>query len=139
MQIIHPILYTLISLLLITVVGNFVCRLLFKWTKLSATTSAPTAVNQRAGWIIGWLERLILAIGIFTHSWEVLVAVVALKSVTRFKELDDQQFSEYFLVGSLFSIIWAIVITCLFLAYDQTYGVNLSANISEMIGTISKN
>ncbi|MGU3391875.1 hypothetical protein [Sphingomonas sp. M1A8_2b] len=78
-----------------------------------------------AGRIIGWLERLILAIGIIAHSWEVLAAVIALKSVARFKELDTKLPAEYFLVGSLFSVFWAMLITGTWLSYDQRFGIRL--------------
>jgi hypothetical protein len=60
-----------------------------------------------------------------THSWEVLAAVIALKTVARFKELDDRKFAEYFLAGSLFSILWAVVVTSLWLAYDRYAGLGV--------------
>jgi hypothetical protein len=77
-----------------------------------------------AGRIIGWLERLILAIGIIAHSWEVLAGIIALKSVARFKELDTKLPAEYFLVGSLFSVLWAMLITGVWLIYDQELGIH---------------
>ena len=68
-----------------------------------------------------------------THSWEVVAAVIALKTVARFKELDDQRFAEYFLVGSLFSILWAVLITSAWLVYDHRVGIDLGGVIAEAI------
>ena len=60
--------------------------------------------------------------------------MIALKSVARFKDLDDQRFAEYFLVGSLFSVLWAIVITSGWMAYDYRYGIDIRSNVAKMLG-----
>ena len=104
--------------------------MLFRFAGMVAGAEAPAAQAQRAGRIIGGLERLIIAIGILTHSWEVLVAVIALKTVGRFKELNDKTFAEYFLVGSLFSVLWAVLITSLWLVFDRHCGIDLRAILS---------
>lgn len=129
MEYLHVAAYSVIALILLTGLGNEVCRGLFRFSGLASKPEETADEDKPAGWIIGWLERLIIAIGILTHSWEVLAAVIALKTVARFKELDDQRFAEYFLVGSLFSILWAVVITSAWLAYDRNFGVGLQANL----------
>ena len=127
LTLVHAVAYTAIALWLLTAAGNWLCRKLFAFTGLKSAIAATqeTTPAQRAGWIIGWLERLILALGIVTHSWEILTAVIALKTVARFKELDEKLPAEYFLVGSLFSILWAILITALWLGYDHQFGLDL--------------
>ena len=105
--------------------GNQFCRLF-----LRLSGSAPTAAKQSetriaAGRYIGLLERLLIIIGLVMGSWEVMVAVVALKTVARYKELDEQIPAEYFLVGSLASILWAVVIAGLLIVYDSTFGFGL--------------
>lgn len=128
----HSILYCAISLWLLTSGGNVACRLLFRLSGLKKTSSAaaPDADNEdseaiRAGWIIGSLERLIIAVGLLAHSWEVLAAVIALKTVGRFKELDYKIPAEYFLVGSMFSLLWSVIITGAWMAYDHNVGSQL--------------
>ena len=123
----HAIAYSAIALWLFTAAGNWFCQKLFSLTKLKdgMTGAQDTASPHRAGWIIGWLERLILAVGIIAHSWEVLAAVIALKTVARFKELDEKLPAEYFLVGSLFSILWAIFVVALWIGYDHQFGMDL--------------
>ena len=133
MQMAHGFLYTAVAVVLLTGVGNWACRGLFLLSGFKNSNDNSERKAHPAGWIIGWLERLILAIGIVTHSWEVLAAVIALKSVARFKNLDKQQFAEYFLVGSLFSVLWAIIITSGWLAYDHRFGINISANVTKLI------
>jgi len=48
----------------------------------------------------------------------------------RFKELNEQSFAEYFLVGSLFSILWAVIITSAWLTYDRNFGIGLQAKLA---------
>lgn len=129
---VHIVLYTGIALLLLTWAGNWFCRLLFDLTGLKDATADDTVTHQ-AGWIIGGLERTILAVGIIGHSWEILAAVIALKTVARFSKLNDQRFAEYFLVGSLFSVFWAMLVTAGWLAYDHKVGADLRAEFVTMI------
>lgn len=137
-DLIHGITYTIVALVLLTGIGNVACRMLFSGAGLKSETSGTTSDVQPAGWIIGWLERIVLAVGILTQSWEVLAAVIALKTVARFKELDDQRFAEYFLVGSLFSLLWAVLTTGAWIAYDQHFGSNIRSHIAGIIGTVEQ-
>lgn len=76
---------------------------------------------------IGAFERLLVAAGLLTGAWEILIAVIALKTVSRFKEIDERIHAEYFLVGSLFSLLWALGIARLWQLYDLNWGVKMSA------------
>jgi len=59
-----------------------------------------------AGKVIGYLERLILAILLIVGEYGVIGWVIAAKTFARSKQLSDSQaFSEYFLVGTLTSIL----------------------------------
>ena len=68
------------------------------------------------------------------QRWEILAAVIALKSVSRFKELNDKTFAEYFLVGSLCSLFWTILVAVAWLGYDATLGVGLRAKLLILLG-----
>ncbi len=121
---------------LLTAGGNLFCRLLLKVGGLSATPAPPAgtdaarppppAPSPTAGRLIGSLERTIIMIGLIAGSWEIMAAVIALKTVARFKDLDERIEAEYFLVGSLASIFWAICVTGGFLWYDQRVGLDVS-------------
>jgi hypothetical protein len=54
--------------------------------------------------------------------------------VARFKELDDKNFAEYFLIGSLFSLFWAVLITSGWVAYDGLFGIDLRGSILRLLG-----
>ena len=134
--------YTLIALFLLTLGGNWICGQLFKVTGLSAAIAqeplAAPLSSHVAGRVIGVLERLILAAGIMFQRWEILAAVIALKSVARFKELEQRTFAEYFLVGSLFSVAWAMLLTFVWMAYDHQSGLDWRIKATRMIGIEAK-
>lgn len=139
-----------IGVLMLTWVGNEVCRALLRWSGLisamknkpasTASTLAlpaapkelpahPAKTHPRVGHLIGSFERLLIAGAVLTGSWEILAAVIALKTVARFKELDEKLDAEYFLVGSLFSIVWAVMVTYGWMAYDHYWGCGLLSDL----------
>lgn len=129
----------LVALAALTWGGNHACRIILRWSGLlpsepvtspDSTTvtpdqpAAPVSTSNAGRWI-GPLERLLIAMGLVADSWEVLVAVVALKTVARYQELDKRTEAEYFLVGSLASLLWAIMVTLLTIYYDREVGLDL--------------
>ena len=121
-------------LLLLTFGGNTAC----KWVlRLSATTTPPETgpeITLRAGRVIGVLERLLIFLGLIANSWEILAGVVALKTVARYSKLDEQHKAEYFLIGSLASILWAVVITAVIALYDRGWGFGVLPMFGELFG-----
>ncbi|HEX7081638.1 MAG TPA: hypothetical protein VF329_11540 [Gammaproteobacteria bacterium] len=107
--------------------GNAFCRLVFRVATVAVakTSEAREAEALAAGRYIGLFERLLVSIGVVANQWEILVAVVALKTVARYQELDKQITAEYFLVGSLASLFWALLVTGGLLAYDRHWGLQL--------------
>lgn len=61
------------------------------------------------GKIIGYLERLLVIVLVMNDSISSIAFIIAAKSLTRFKQLDDRDWAEYFLLGTLTSIFLAIV------------------------------
>ncbi|MCD8510419.1 MAG: DUF3307 domain-containing protein [Bacillus sp. (in: Bacteria)] len=61
------------------------------------------------GKIIGYLERLLVIVLVVNDSISSIAFIIAAKSLTRFKQLDDRDWAEYFLLGTLTSIFLAIV------------------------------
>lgn len=71
------------------------------------------ANDLEAGSLIGSLERwIVLLLGV-ANLWEAVGLVVAAKSIARFEELKERAFAEYFLVGTLTSVLVAIVLVAL--------------------------
>ncbi|MEJ2545733.1 MAG: hypothetical protein P8Y99_16845 [Calditrichaceae bacterium] len=61
------------------------------------------------GRLIGLLERTFLYFLIIFNQIGAIAIIIALKSLARFKELDDKNFAEYFLIGSLLSVMVAVI------------------------------
>ncbi|PCG15014.1 MULTISPECIES: hypothetical protein [Sphingomonas] len=132
--VIHALAYSGVALLLLTMTGNWACRLMVNLIGLRDAMAGVAQSTAAAGRYIGALERLVIAIGLVVHSWEAVAAVIALKTIARFKELDKQLPAEYFLVGSLFSLLWAIAVTTAWLAYDRHVGANIAGAIVPLVG-----
>lgn len=130
---IHAVFYSAAALFLLTFVGNWVCRKIFAWTGMNSAVSGAAEPGLNAGRVIGILERLILAIGILAQRWEILAAVIALKTVARFKEMEQRAFAEYFLVGSMFSILWALLVTSAWSVYDHHIGFDLHQKMTAVL------
>lgn len=129
----HFLLYTVAALLVLTWGGNWFCRVVFLFTGLTVVTPPDPIEPIKAGRVIGSLERLITAIGLAAGSWEIVAAVIALKTVARFNELNDKQFAEYFLIGSLCSLLWASAVTGSWVAYDELLGVKARDRIAALM------
>jgi hypothetical protein len=66
------------------------------------------ASPARVGATIGVLERLLIVGFVLTNATTAVGFVVAAKTLARFKQLDDRQFAEYYLLGTLASVAVAL-------------------------------
>ncbi len=67
--------------------------------------------NVKVGMWVGVLERLLILICIYTRS-DIITSIgiiIALKTLVRFKALDNKIFAEYYLLGTLISVIFTVV------------------------------
>jgi hypothetical protein len=126
----------LLGVVVLTAGGNLVCRVALKASGVTPPRPAPegeaadaAAPTARAGRVIGSLERALILVGLAAGAWEILAAVIALKTVSRFKELDTRLHAEYFLVGSLVSVLWATVVCAMLIWFDSTYGFDLAQQL----------
>lgn len=74
-----------------------------------AASGAGVAPEARVGAVIGILERLIVVALVLVSQYAAIGLVVTAKTIARFKQLDDRQFAEYYLLGTLASIVTAIL------------------------------
>lgn len=78
-----------------------------------ATTAsgAPSTTKKRevlrGGTWIGYLERVAVVGAIAVGRFEIVAAVIAIKGLGRFSELDTPETRERFIIGTLVSMIWA--------------------------------
>ena len=70
--------------------------------------SVPTGAPARIGATIGAFERLLIVGFILVGSAVAVGFVIAVKTIARFKQLDDRGFAEYYLLGTLASVSVAI-------------------------------
>lgn len=72
------------------------------------TRSQAHPSPARIGATIGVLERLLIVTFVLTGSTAAIGFVVAAKTLARFKQLDDRDFAEYYLLGTLASVAIAL-------------------------------
>ncbi len=61
------------------------------------------------GATIGIIERLLISALVLASGLLAIGLVVAAKTLARFKQLDDRDFAEYYLLGTLASVTFAVV------------------------------
>ena len=76
---------------------------------LSRSDLVPPDEGPSAGRLIGILERVFAVTLILLDRWEALGFLVAAKSLARFKDLDERPRAEYYLVGTLVSLLGATI------------------------------
>ncbi|MCX7985867.1 MAG: hypothetical protein N2662_02875, partial [Bacteroidales bacterium] len=67
---------------------------------------------------IGIFERLLMFVFILYNQWAAIGLLVTAKSVFRFGDLrnsSDRKLTEYILLGSLISMLWAVTISLSYL------------------------
>jgi len=59
--------------------------------------------------VIGILERIFVYFAVMLNEYSIIGFIVAAKAFARFKELDKKAFAEYVLIGTLASILIALI------------------------------
>jgi hypothetical protein len=108
-----------LGLLLSTNEANILIRCLFQFLHLAP----KRAVNSKkdpssnldkreynAGRVIGVLERTLVYYLVLNAQFTAIGFIIAAKSFTRFKELENREFAEYVLIGTLLSTLLAVAI-----------------------------
>ena len=81
------------------------------------------ASPARIGATIGVLERLLIVTFVLTNATAAIGFVVGAKTLARFKQLDDRDFAEYYLLGTLASVAVALLSALLADAALATVGL----------------
>ena len=72
------------------------------------TSPSPSIETIRAGRVIGILERWLIMVLMLSGQYAGIGFVLTAKSIARFKNFDQEQFAEYYLMGTLYSALFAI-------------------------------
>lgn len=62
------------------------------------------------GRLIGYIERLLVISLTIVGAYPSIAFIIAAKSIARFKQLDDRNWAEYFLLGTLASILLGLLL-----------------------------
>ena len=80
------------------------------FTSISPKTYHKTNLKElKAGNIIGKLERIIIAILLLNNQFGVMGFVLTAKSIARFKQMENKDFAEKYLIGTLTSFLIALI------------------------------
>lgn len=129
----HLAIVALVGIYLVTVELNHPIALILKGTDLMPASpdrdasvmavppphergAAPRpAVDEPArGRVIGYLERTIVFLLVLAGELAAVGFVIVAKGIARFQQLDDRDFAEYFLIGTLLSIVVAALAAVVF-------------------------
>lgn len=100
-------LQTILMFLLVLKPVNVTFKVLLnKYKPLEGNTE-----NKNVGQLIGNLERLLVIILLFANQYTAIGLVFTAKSISRYDKISsDKQFAEYYLLGTLFSMLATVVI-----------------------------
>ncbi|MFW9927992.1 MAG: hypothetical protein ACFFD1_01215 [Candidatus Thorarchaeota archaeon] len=94
----------------------------FVWLGLKTLRYNPKTLNKapedfgvpKAGLVIGMLERtIILTLGLL-NQYGAIAFVILAKTMARFKQLEERYFAEYYLIGTLLSFVFALMVVLVF-------------------------
>lgn len=77
--------------------------------RLPALPGESTEELRNAGLYIGWLERFLVLTAVVLRSPATVGLVLTAKSIVRYPEIKSGRFAEYFLIGTLLSILLALL------------------------------
>ncbi|MFH5835166.1 DUF3307 domain-containing protein [Proteiniclasticum sp. C24MP] len=64
----------------------------------------------KAGKWIGILERVLMVIFLYSNQFSSIGFIIAVKSLARFKMMENKIFAEYYLMGTLFSVVYTFLV-----------------------------
>jgi len=73
----------------------------------------PVEVNDYGKWI-GYCERIIIFLLVIIQVYEGIAIIVALKTFARYQQLNQKNFVEKYLLGTLFSVMMGVLLGFLF-------------------------
>ncbi|MFA3904493.1 DUF3307 domain-containing protein [Fusobacterium nucleatum] len=101
------ILYVTVFSIILDPASVFIRKL---FTSISPKTYPKRNLEElKAGNIIGKLERIIIAILLLNNQFGVMGFVLTAKSIARFKQMENRDFAEKYLIGTLTSFLIALI------------------------------
>ena len=94
-----------LSYIVAVVLGHFFVRIILRMYPLPKKGGL-----EGAGAIIGILERIFTLTLVFIGQYTALALILTAKSIARFEDLKKREFAEYYLIGTLSSMLFALFI-----------------------------
>lgn len=99
---------TISGLIFVSIELNNPIALVLKRSQLMPKPAEAVTASSRGepgrGRVIGYLERSLVFLLVITGNFSAIGLVLAAKAFARFRQLDDRDFAEYVLIGTLLSI-----------------------------------
>ncbi len=96
----------LVSAYLAVIAGAYFIRLMLRRYEEEVEISGL----RGAGTIIGIIERVMVLTFVLVDQYTAITVIFAAKSIARFNELKDRKMAEYYLIGTLLSITFALLV-----------------------------
>ncbi|HPE69236.1 MAG TPA: DUF3307 domain-containing protein [Thermotogota bacterium] len=79
--------------------------------KVQPAEHPPTEISKevQTGKLVGILERFLLFVLMLMNQFSAMAFIIGAKSLARFKQLNDRDFAEYYLIGTLASVAIAVL------------------------------
>ncbi|MDC7242999.1 MAG: DUF3307 domain-containing protein [Sphaerochaetaceae bacterium] len=107
---------SIIALLLIFKPANILIKSFISDSSYNSEEEIGDRPPLRLGKIIGNLERILIVLLLCVNQYVVIGYIFIAKSIARWKKLtEDKDFAEYYLVGTLLSVIISIIVYFIFL------------------------
>lgn len=103
------VIYSLIFIIIWDPVAVFI-KQLFLYI-IDGSSCVQEENDPQVGRIIGKLERIIVSVLVLCNQFGAIGFVLTAKSIARYKQLEDKNFAEKYLVGTLTSVSIAFIIT----------------------------
>jgi len=91
--------------IIVTIIGAYFIKLMLRRYENDVETSGL----RGAGLVIGIVERIMVLTFVLVNQYTAITVIFAAKSIARFNELKDRKMAEYYLVGTLVSITFALL------------------------------
>lgn len=89
----------------VTIIGAYFIKLMLRKYENDLENSGV----KGAGMVIGIVERVLVLTLVLVNQYTAITVIFAAKSIARFNELKDRKMAEYYLIGTLLSIAFAMI------------------------------
>jgi len=90
----------------VSIIGAYLIKLILRRYEKDVGMSGL----KSAGMVIGIAERIIVLTFVLVNQFTAITIIFAAKSIARFNELKDRKMAEYYLIGTLSSISFALIV-----------------------------